>query len=110
MDRDGALNADEFAIALFLTEKAKFGLTLPTVLPDSLRPSRAAASIGGGAVGGAGAGAWLVTPIEKNEADRIFATLDYQRVGLVSGAQLAPTMQASGLPQGVLGQIWYGGL
>ena len=39
VDKDGRLNAEEFAIAMHLLEKAKAGLTLPATLPASLSPS-----------------------------------------------------------------------
>ena len=39
MDNDGQFTADEFAIAMFLVDKAKFGIALPQKLPDSLKPN-----------------------------------------------------------------------
>lgn len=37
MDKDGRLSADEFAIAMHLSEKAKSGLVLPRTLPAELK-------------------------------------------------------------------------
>ena len=38
LDKDGALDSDEFALAMFLVEEAKSGKSLPEILPPSYIP------------------------------------------------------------------------
>ena len=40
VDKDGRLSSDEFAIAMFLVEKARKGIPPPTTLPLELQPKK----------------------------------------------------------------------
>ena len=49
-DKDGRLSSDEFAVAMFLVEKAVKGIPPPTVLPPELQPKKPQQQLlGGGA-------------------------------------------------------------
>ncbi|GFO23099.1 epidermal growth factor receptor substrate 15-like 1 [Plakobranchus ocellatus] len=49
---------------------------------------------------------WVVTPVEKANSDAMFATVDTDHDGLVSGAEIRGIMTQSGLPNSVLAHIW----
>ncbi|RUS84239.1 hypothetical protein EGW08_007991 [Elysia chlorotica] len=49
---------------------------------------------------------WVVTPAEKANSDALFATVDLDHDGLVSGGEIRGIMVQSGLPNTVLAHIW----
>ena len=49
---------------------------------------------------------WVVTPSEKVNSDAMFATVDTDHDGLVSGAEIRGIMVQSGLANNVLAHIW----
>ncbi|GFR97773.1 epidermal growth factor receptor substrate 15-like 1 [Elysia marginata] len=49
---------------------------------------------------------WVVTPSEKANSDAMFATVDTDHDGLVTGAEIRGIMVQSGLPNAVLAHIW----
>ena len=49
---------------------------------------------------------WVVTSSEKAKSDAVFATVDTDHDGLVSGLEIRGIMVQSGLPNTVLAHIW----
>lgn len=49
---------------------------------------------------------WVVTPADRVRYDKIFATSDADKDGLVSGGEIKDVFLQSGIPQMCLAQIW----
>ena len=49
---------------------------------------------------------WLVTPSDKNQFDQIFATVDTQNRGFITGEQAVTFFSNARLPEEALAQIW----
>ena len=108
------MDADEFALAMFLVEKTMQGNQVPSQLPPNLLPqqqqpqkqsfspvsSSSSGNMGSQAVG------WAVSPQEKAGYDVTFASLDTMRRGFLSGQQAVPYLQSSRMPTKMLEQIW----
>ncbi|XP_003385156.1 PREDICTED: epidermal growth factor receptor substrate 15-like 1 [Amphimedon queenslandica] len=121
LDRDGSLDADEFAIALKLTSLAQKGEVLPLVLPQSLIPSTKAARLGlappaavtgslstraQSPVMGRTGNDWVVTPDVKAKYDTYFAGIDKDHDGIVNGEEAKSLFMSSNLPPNILAHIW----
>jgi len=111
--KDGKLDAVEFAVAMFLVERARSGVPLPAQLPPNVVQSLTGTSSSqqvpsmSGAMAAPAQGDWTVTPQEKATYDVTFRSLDSQQRGVVSGQQAASVFQSSRLSNAVLSQIWF---
>ncbi|CAF0799548.1 unnamed protein product [Didymodactylos carnosus] len=117
-DQDGALDREEFAIAMFLIQRIKQGLSkeLPDKLPVNLLPLKVRLT-SGDTVGGLSLTLtaispkknedhWIVSPEEKQRSDVLFQSLDTDKDGFLAGSDVFQTFLASGLPSFVLSHIW----
>ncbi|CAF3824319.1 unnamed protein product [Adineta steineri] len=131
IDEDGALDRNEFAIAMFLIHGLKISTIreLPERLPTNLMPIRMRR------VSGVEAGIsipniisasnmlpslapsqvspskrtddhWIVSLEEKQKFDILFQQLDLDKDGFLTGGDVFQTFLASGLPNFVLSHIW----
>jgi epidermal growth factor receptor substrate 15 len=131
IDEDGALDRNEFAIAMFLIHGLKSSTLreLPERLPTNLMPIRMRRS------SGVETGIiippilptastlasiipaqispskrtddhWIVSPEEKQKFDILFQQLDLDKDGFLAGGDVFQTFLASGLPNFVLSHIW----
>ncbi|KXJ20834.1 epidermal growth factor receptor substrate 15-like 1 [Exaiptasia diaphana] len=125
IDRDGMLDADEFAVAMHLVYKALEGEIVPLSIPPRLlppskrtlqNPSSAPQSpslkipLSGTSPVSLGQSVskdtWVVSPSEKLKFEGMFINVDKDGDGLVSGEQVKDVFMQSGLPQPVLAHIW----
>ena len=131
IDEDGALDRNEFAIAMFLIHGLKSTAIreLPERLPTSLKPIRMRRASGPDAgiilpnlIVGAGAASsavpsqispskrtddhWIVSAEEKQKFDILFQQVDLDKDGFITGTDIFQTFLASGLPNFVLSHIW----
>ncbi|CAH2310815.1 epidermal growth factor receptor substrate 15 isoform X1 [Pelobates cultripes] len=132
IDRDGLLDRDEFAVAMFLVysalEKEPVPMSLPPALvpPSKRKPIQSAASPPiipplpmppskeprhslppvGILPTKAPAAQWVVSNTEKTKYDDIFQKLDKDMDGLVSGVEVREIFLKTGLPSGLLAHIW----
>ncbi|GAA54133.1 epidermal growth factor receptor substrate 15 [Clonorchis sinensis] len=96
IDNDGNLDKEEFVLAFPSTALAtthfnpntmsawsQFGLSQPHSYPP-----------------------WVVSEEELAKSNRVFATIDMDADGLVSGAEVREVLMRSGLQQSILAQIW----
>ncbi|CAF0806425.1 unnamed protein product [Didymodactylos carnosus] len=117
-DQDGALDREEFAIAMFLIHRIKQELTkeLPDKLPLNLLPikvRRISGDISGVLPSTVTTispkkheDSWIVSPEEKQRFDVLFQSLDTDKDGFIIGTDVFQTFLASGLPNFVLSHIW----
>ncbi|XP_048582344.1 epidermal growth factor receptor substrate 15-like 1 isoform X2 [Nematostella vectensis] len=129
IDRDGMLDADEFAVAMHLVYRALEGdmvpLTLPgRMVPPSKRklkhpgssgpasplvsnmPTSSASPVSGMKNITSDTQSWVVPAADKLKYDSIFKTTDKDTDGLVSGEEVKNVFIQSGLAQPVLAHIW----
>lgn len=134
IDQDGSLDEDEFIVAMHLVYKALDNYTIPHVLPPELVPNSKKAKpstvlpdfipdtptsikrrpstpltmqvdvMAQNAINEASS--WVVTRAEKMKYDQLFATLDTDKDGIVSGLDVRDVFIKTGLPQNVLAEIW----
>ncbi|XP_063283877.1 epidermal growth factor receptor substrate 15 [Pelobates fuscus] len=133
IDRDGLLDRDEFAVAMFLVysalEKEPVPMSLPPALvpPSKRKPIQSASSPPiipplpmppskeprhslppvGILPTKAPATQWVVSHTEKTKYDDIFQKLDKDMDGLVSGVEVREIFLKTGLPSGLLAHIWF---
>jgi epidermal growth factor receptor substrate 15 len=129
IDEDGALDRNEFAIAMFLIHGLKSAVIreLPERLPTNLMPIRMRR------VSGIESGIslptvttntltatpslqvspskrneehWIVNLEEKQKFDHLFQQIDLDKDGFITGSDVFQTFLASGLPNFVLSHIW----
>ncbi|CAF0943421.1 unnamed protein product [Rotaria sordida] len=133
-DEDGALDSNEFAIAMFLIHGLKSSTIreLPERLPTNLMPirMRRASTIETGIVlpnlistntntniltsltplqvspSKRTDDNWIVSAEEKQKFDILFQQLDLDKDGFIAGGDVFQTFLASGLPNFVLSHIW----
>ncbi|XP_074858650.1 epidermal growth factor receptor substrate 15 [Carettochelys insculpta] len=130
IDRDGMLDRDEFAVAMFLVYCALEKEPVPMSLPSALVPlsKRKTISIPGAGqlipsstfakdshqsmspVGILSAKApltqWVVSPADKIKYDEIFLKTDKDMDGFVSGVEARELFLKTGLPSALLAHIW----
>ncbi|XP_071665972.1 epidermal growth factor receptor substrate 15 isoform X2 [Patagioenas fasciata] len=130
IDRDGMLDRDEFAVAMFLVycalEKEPVPMSLPAALvPPSKRkplsvpgavpliPSAATTKESHQSLPPLGILAaktpltqWVVLPADKIKYDEIFVKTDKDMDGFVSGVEARELFLKTGLPSALLAHIW----
>ncbi|XP_052521906.1 epidermal growth factor receptor substrate 15 isoform X6 [Tympanuchus pallidicinctus] len=130
IDRDGMLDRDEFAVAMFLVycalEKEPVPMSLPAALvPLSKRkpisvpgampliPSSASSKDSHQSLPPVGILAaktpltqWVVSPADKIKYDEIFMKTDKDMDGFVSGVEARELFLKTGLPSALLAHIW----
>ncbi|XP_031458161.1 epidermal growth factor receptor substrate 15 isoform X3 [Phasianus colchicus] len=130
IDRDGMLDRDEFAVAMFLVYCALEKEPVPMSLPAALVPlsKRKPISVPGAMplipssasskdshqslppVGILAAKApltqWVVSPADKIKYDEIFVKTDKDMDGFVSGVEARELFLKTGLPSALLAHIW----
>ncbi|XP_015725943.1 epidermal growth factor receptor substrate 15 isoform X1 [Coturnix japonica] len=130
IDRDGMLDRDEFAVAMFLVycalEKEPVPMSLPAALvPLSKRkpisvpgampliPSSASCKDSHQSLPPVGILAaktpltqWVVSPADKIKYDEIFVKTDKDMDGFVSGVEARELFLKTGLPSALLAHIW----
>ncbi|XP_072367005.1 epidermal growth factor receptor substrate 15 isoform X1 [Scyliorhinus torazame] len=132
-DRDGLLDRDEFAVAMFLVYRAlekepvPFSLS-PALIPPSKRkkasvpssvpliPSPPTSKESRQSLPPVGilpsktpavqAVKWVVTPTDKTKYDEIFMKTDKDQDGFVSGVEVKDIFLTTGLPPATLAHIW----
>ncbi|XP_025889850.1 epidermal growth factor receptor substrate 15 isoform X2 [Nothoprocta perdicaria] len=130
IDRDGMLDRDEFAVAMFLVycalEKEPVPMSLPAALvPPSKRkpvsvpgampliPSSLSAKESHQSLPPVGVlpaktplTQWVVSPTDKMKYDEIFVKTDKDMDGFVSGVEARELFLKTGLPSALLAHIW----
>lgn len=130
IDRDGMLDRDEFAVAMFLVycalEKEPVPMSLPAALvPPSKRkplnvpgampliPSSTSTKESHQSLPPVGILAaktpltqWVVSPADKIKYDEIFMKTDKDMDGFVSGVEARELFLKTGLPSALLAHIW----
>jgi epidermal growth factor receptor substrate 15 len=122
IDKDGALDSEEFALTMNLVQSALKGEPLPPALPLNLIPPKkrliaqtngipviatsptpgmpSGPSIPPPAIG------WVVSAMDKALYDQTFKKADQDMDGFVNGAEIKDIFLQSGLPQNILAHIW----
>uniref|UniRef100_A0A8C4XT99 Epidermal growth factor receptor pathway substrate 15 n=1 Tax=Falco tinnunculus TaxID=100819 RepID=A0A8C4XT99_FALTI len=95
IDRDGMLDRDEFAVAMFLVYCALEKEPVPMSLPAALVPPSKRKPI-----------SWVVSPADKIKYDEIFVKTDKDMDGFVSGVEARELFLKTGLPSALLAHIW----
>uniref|UniRef100_A0A8C7NHZ4 Epidermal growth factor receptor pathway substrate 15 n=1 Tax=Oncorhynchus mykiss TaxID=8022 RepID=A0A8C7NHZ4_ONCMY len=129
LDRDGMLDRDEFAVAMYLVYRALEGEPVPMSLPaplvppskrkkppvsvppvmplipspPSIKESRSSLS---GSKTLPSKPAWAVSPPDKSKYDEVFAKTDLDMDGMVSGPEVRDIFLKTGLPSATLAHIW----
>ncbi|XP_067270219.1 epidermal growth factor receptor substrate 15 isoform X2 [Pseudorasbora parva] len=130
IDRDGMLDKDEFAVAMYLVYRALESEPVPMSLPAALIPPSKRKNIATPPVmpllpspaqhkerGSAHSGSktlpakptppqWVVSPADKAKYDDLFIKTDSDMDGLVSGAEVRDIFLKTGLPSATLARIW----
>ncbi|KAL6458984.1 hypothetical protein MHYP_G00324560 [Metynnis hypsauchen] len=131
IDRDGMLDKDEFAVAMYLVYRALENEPVPMALPPSLVPPSKRKKVTPTPVmpllpspppslkerGSAHSGSktlpatptqpqWVVSSADKAKYDELFAKTDNDMDGLVSGPEVRDIFLKTGLPSATLARIW----
>ncbi|XP_031430476.1 epidermal growth factor receptor substrate 15 isoform X1 [Clupea harengus] len=133
IDRDGMLDRDEFAVAMYLVYRALENETVPMSLPPALVPqskrkksatppalpllpsppslkegrtSQATAKALPPAATTITAPQWVVSLADKAKYDDLFSKTDIDMDGLVSGPEVRDIFLRTGLPSATLARIW----
>ncbi|CAG0922802.1 unnamed protein product [Notodromas monacha] len=108
IDKDGALDKDEFLIAMHLVARCVEGAVAPTTLPPELTKGKISDPFEGTGVksGSSSTLPWVVSATEKARYDEMFKTADLDKDGFVSGAEIKDVFLKSGLANNVLAHIW----
>lgn len=123
VDQDGALSEEEFIVAMHLVYKALDNCPIPSVLPPGLVPRSKPPLPDSGRSTPSSVGLpdtrwakeplplpqaspWVVGPAERAQFEQLFASLDTDMDGLVTGADVKGTFLKTGLPQADLAHIW----
>ncbi|XP_064415865.1 epidermal growth factor receptor substrate 15 isoform X2 [Latimeria chalumnae] len=130
IDRDGLLDKDEFAVAMYLVyralEKEPVPMSLPHGLvplskrkklsvanavplipsPPSAREVRQSLPSGGTLHSKPPPLQWVVSPADKTKYDEIFMKTDKDKDGYVSGLEVKDIFLKTGLPAATLAHIW----
>uniref|UniRef100_A0A8C8M0B9 Epidermal growth factor receptor pathway substrate 15 n=1 Tax=Oncorhynchus tshawytscha TaxID=74940 RepID=A0A8C8M0B9_ONCTS len=132
LDRDGMLDRDEFAVAMYLVYRALEGEPVPMSLPaplvppskrkkapvsvppvkplipspPSIKESRSSLSGSKTLPSKPDVTPWAVSPPDKSKYDEVFAKTDLDMDGLVSGPEVRDIFLKTGLPSATLAHIW----
>uniref|UniRef100_A0AAR2KGC8 Epidermal growth factor receptor pathway substrate 15 n=1 Tax=Pygocentrus nattereri TaxID=42514 RepID=A0AAR2KGC8_PYGNA len=131
IDRDGMLDKDEFAVAMYLVYRALENEPVPVALPPSLVPPSKRKKVTPTPVmpllpspppslkerGSAHSGSkplpatptqpqWVVSSADKAKYDELFIKTDSDMDGLVSGPEVRDIFLKTGLPSATLARIW----
>ncbi|XP_056628555.1 epidermal growth factor receptor substrate 15 isoform X3 [Triplophysa dalaica] len=130
IDRDGMLDKDEFAVAMYLVYRALESESVPMTLPVGLvppskrkkttpppvmplLPSPSPSKERGPTHSGSKTlpakptpPQWVVSPSDKAKYDELFTKTDSDMDGLVSGAEVRDIFLKTGLPSATLAHIW----
>uniref|UniRef100_A0A8C5AEX9 Epidermal growth factor receptor pathway substrate 15 n=1 Tax=Gadus morhua TaxID=8049 RepID=A0A8C5AEX9_GADMO len=117
IDRDGMLERDEFAVAMYLVYRALEGEPVPMSLPPPLVPpsKRKKPTVPSGmpllpsprlSCVPRGPSQWVVSPADKAKYDELFSKTDGDMDGLVSGPEVRDIFLKTGLPSATLARIW----
>ncbi|MBN3318813.1 EPS15 factor, partial [Atractosteus spatula] len=130
IDRDGMLDRDEFAVAMYLVyralEKEPVPMSLPAPLvppskrkkpavppvvpllpsPPSVKDSRHSMTVPKTLPPKAPTVQWVVSPADKAKYNDIFMKTDKDKDGLVSGPEVRDIFLKTGLPSATLAKIW----
>ncbi|KAI5610165.1 epidermal growth factor receptor substrate 15 isoform X1 [Silurus asotus] len=130
IDRDGMLDKDEFAVAMYLVYRALENEPVPMVLPSPLIPPSKRKKVNSPPVmpllpspppikerSSTHSAAqtlpakptppqWVVSPGDKAKYDELFTKTDSDMDGLVSGPEVRDIFLKTGLPSGTLARIW----
>ncbi|XP_066499602.1 epidermal growth factor receptor substrate 15 isoform X2 [Hoplias malabaricus] len=131
IDRDGMLDKDEFAVAMYLVYRALENEPVPMSLPPSLIPlskrkkmtptpvkpllpspppslkERSSTHSGAKSLPAKPTQPqWVVSPTDKAKYDELFTKTDSDLDGLVSGPEVRDIFLKTGLPSATLARIW----
>ncbi|KAM9475670.1 epidermal growth factor receptor substrate 15 isoform 4-T4 [Clarias gariepinus] len=130
IDRDGMLDKDEFAVAMYLVYRALENESVPMILPLPLVPpskrknvtsptvmpllpsppslkERSSTHSGSQTLPAKPAPPqWVVSPADKAKYDELFTKTDSDMDGLVSGPEVRDIFLKTGLPSATLARIW----
>ncbi|XP_053481265.1 epidermal growth factor receptor substrate 15 isoform X3 [Ictalurus furcatus] len=130
IDRDGMLDKDEFAVAMYLVYRALENEPVPMVLPPQLVPPSKRKKVNSPPVvpllpsppslkerSSTHSGSqtlpakltppqWVVSPGDKAKYDELFTKTDSDMDGLVSGPEVRDIFLKTGLPSATLARIW----
>uniref|UniRef100_A0A6Q2WS41 Epidermal growth factor receptor pathway substrate 15 n=1 Tax=Esox lucius TaxID=8010 RepID=A0A6Q2WS41_ESOLU len=131
LDRDGMLDRDEFAVAMYLVYRALEGEPVPMSLPAPLVPpskrkkpvsvppvmpllpsppsiKERRSSVSGSKTlpSKPPTAPWVVSLSDKAKYDEVFAKTDLDMDGLVSGPEVRDIFLKTGLPSATLARIW----
>uniref|UniRef100_A0A8C7V571 Epidermal growth factor receptor pathway substrate 15 n=1 Tax=Oncorhynchus mykiss TaxID=8022 RepID=A0A8C7V571_ONCMY len=132
LDRDGMLDRDEFAVAMYLVYRALEGEPVPMSLPaplvppskrkkppvsvppvmplipspPSIKESRSSLSGSKTLPSKPAVTPWAVSPPDKSKYDEVFAKTDLDMDGMVSGPEVRDIFLKTGLPSATLAHIW----
>uniref|UniRef100_A0A673YTQ5 Epidermal growth factor receptor pathway substrate 15 n=1 Tax=Salmo trutta TaxID=8032 RepID=A0A673YTQ5_SALTR len=110
LDRDGMLDRDEFAVAMYLVYRALEGEPVPMSLPAPLVPpskrKNPPVSVPPVMPLLPSPPSWAVSPPDKSKYDEVFAKTDLDMDGLVSGPEVRDIFLKTGLPSATLAHIW----
>ena len=112
VDVDGRLSLEEFILASYLIDVARTGKPLPVTLPPDMvppsfrkpaTPTSRAGSISDASINPSD---WSVPLVSRTRYTEMFRLNDTTQSGFLTGVQARGIMVQSGLPQGILAQIW----
>uniref|UniRef100_A0AAR2KG24 Epidermal growth factor receptor pathway substrate 15 n=1 Tax=Pygocentrus nattereri TaxID=42514 RepID=A0AAR2KG24_PYGNA len=115
IDRDGMLDKDEFAVAMYLVYRALENEPVPVALPPSLVPPSKRKKVTPTPVmpllpspppSLKERGSWVVSSADKAKYDELFIKTDSDMDGLVSGPEVRDIFLKTGLPSATLARIW----
>uniref|UniRef100_A0A667WFI5 Epidermal growth factor receptor pathway substrate 15 n=1 Tax=Myripristis murdjan TaxID=586833 RepID=A0A667WFI5_9TELE len=121
LDRDGMLDKDEFAVAMYLVYRALEGEPVPMSLPPPLVPPSkrkkssvppvmpllpSPPSLRSYLTFFFSSVQWVVSPADKAKYDELFSKTDGDMDGLVSGPEVRDIFLKTGLPSATLARIW----
>eukprot|EP01135_Chromosphaera_perkinsii_P006897 Nk52_evm52s621 gene=Nk52_evmTU52s621 len=104
LDVDGKLDVNEFTIAMHLIEARLKGVTIPSVLPQSMLPAGGSNRYSSSA--SAKTDVWAMSNGDKLKYKQMFNKHDTRRMGSLDGVAARNVFLQSGLDKTVLAQVW----
>ncbi|CAL4059728.1 unnamed protein product, partial [Meganyctiphanes norvegica] len=106
IDQSGRLIQHEFALAMWLIERAVQGIPVPDQLTtDMLPPIRSLTKSIAQTVGTV-SNTWVVNATDEQIHSELFFSIDINKTGFVAGKDAKYYFDRSGLPPNVLSHIW----